>query len=131
MPRLLKYLYHGTSLHRWKQLEADNYETEIIYLARSPERTVHYRLNAVEQDEIDDAVNQDDNAEVIAKFELQTLIKQGELMPDWDDVRTNMELFPDAVEPQDVSWIDSLRVLGTCSYEGSLKEALKAVRVIR
>jgi len=129
MPRLPNYLYHGTSLYRWKQLEASNYETDIIYLARSPERTAHYRLNAVEQDEID-GIDQDDNAEVIAKFDLQTLIEEGELMPDWDDIRTNMELFPGAAEPRDISWVDSLRVLGTCSYEGSLQEALKAVRII-
>lgn len=128
--KLSKYLYHGTSLRRWNQIKQGGYITNLLYLADSISGTEMYRLNAVEEDE-GDRVDQVDNAEVMAQFDLGKLAESGTLMPDWDDVPTNMELFPDASWVDQVSWDDSLRRLGTCSFKGNVGPALMKVRVIK
>jgi hypothetical protein len=127
--RLPRYLYHGTSLYRWNQIKAGGYITELLYLASSPSGTEMYRVNAVEEDE-GDGIDQADNAEVLAQFDLEKLALSGDLLPDWDDVPTNMELFPDASYAGQVSWEDSLKRLGTCSFKGNLGKALLKVKVI-
>jgi len=123
-----KLLYHGTSLHRWKLLEWSDC-ADTLYLADSADGTEMYRRNAIEMDEIDGVPGED--VEVVVVFDLDKLAKDGELEPDWDDVPTNMELFPDASWPGQVTWQDSLKKLGTCAYTGPIKNAVVKVRKIK
>jgi hypothetical protein len=113
-----KYLYHGTSLHRFRKL-VDSGFAKTLYLAESPGGTEMYRLNAFEQD-TDDGIPEEDNAPVIVTFDVGAMFSKGQLEPDWDDVATNMELFPHASQVQDVSWDESLKAIGTCAYSGTL-----------
>jgi hypothetical protein len=122
-----KYLYHGTSQYRWHRLVESDLQTNLIYLAKTIAGTEMYCRNATEQDEIYEDLDPEDNPEAIVQLSTEVLLRDGELMPDWDDVKTNMELFPGAVFPEDVTWYESLRKLSTCSYKGSLERAVVKV----
>lgn len=124
-----KYLYHGTSLYRWRQLKTSGFAS-VLYLAGSVAGTEMYRRNAIETDAIDDGIPEKENAEIVVTFDLVRLAHLGELQPDWDDVPTNMELFPESSWPGQVSWQDSLNKLGTVAYTGSIEGAVVRVKEI-
>lgn len=110
-------LYHGTSFPRFREMKQD-WETELIYLADSRSGAVGYATQAARED---GGVEKVDS--VIVEFDLETLARQGGLLPDYDDVRSNLHLFEDAFEADQVFYTESLEVLGTCSYRGPLQEA--------
>jgi hypothetical protein len=125
-----KYLYHGTSLHRWRELQASGH-ADTLYMANSMSGTEMYRLNAVAMDEAHEGVPENENAEVVVTFGLAKLAHFGKLQPDWDDVPSNMERFPDATYVEQVSWQDSLRQLGTVAYSGPIKGAVVRVSILQ
>lgn len=119
-------LFHGTSLHRFRALVESGY-AKTLYLAESVGGTEMYRLNAFEQD-TDEGIPEEENAPVVVTFDAMAMARVGQLEPDWDDVATNMELFPDAASVNDVSWDESLKKLGTCAYSGTLDGVVVRVR---
>lgn len=114
-------LYHGTSLKRFKDMLASPHSFE-LYLADSEDGTEGYANEAAAMDESDP---------VTVVFDTGRLMSLGRLMPDWDDVNTMIKngdgLFGDAVSAHDVSWMDSLRIISTCSYEGDVSGAIVEV----
>jgi len=120
-------LYHGTSLKRFKEMLASPHSFE-LYLADSEGGTEMYAS---------DAADTDDSRPVTVVFDAQGLEAAGKLGPDWDDVNTMIAngetdgdgdpLFGDARSAQDVPWWDSLRAIGTCSYEGDVSGAIAEV----
>jgi len=117
-------LYHGTSLGRFREMLARPESFE-LYLASAPEGTEMYAQ---------EASNEDDTPQVTVAFDTAALESSGLLMPDWDDVGSMISggetdadgepLFGDARFAQDVPWRESLRLIGTCSYEGPLSGAI-------
>jgi len=117
-------LYHGTSLGRFREMLARPESFE-LYLASAPEGTEMYAQ---------EASNEDDTPQVTVVFDTAALESSGLLMPDWDDVGSMIRggetdadgepLFGDARFAQDVPWRESLRLIGTCSYEGPLSGAI-------
>lgn len=116
-------LYHGTSLKRLKDMLASPRSFE-LYLADSEDGTEGYANEAAAMDESDP---------VTVVFDTEKLMSSGQLGPDWDDVNTMIKngdgLFGDAVSAHDVSWMDSLRIISTCSYEGDVSGAIVEVLV--
>lgn len=128
---LPRYLYHGTSRYQYLKMEDEGFRTDLMYLADSPDGTDMYALGAVENDEMQHGIDELDNAVAILKLDVSRLLRLGELMPDWDDVQSNIHtgLFPDASTPSQVSWIESLEKLGTCSYKGRFGSAISNVEI--
>jgi len=122
-------LYHGTSLERFRNMLASPRAAE-LYLADSEDGTEMYATNAAEMD---------DSAPVVIAFDTGKLEKSGKLMPDWDDVNTMISngetsedgapLFGDARSADEVPWWESLRLIGTCSYEGDTSGCITEVSV--
>ena len=117
-------LFHGTSMPRFKEMK-ERGETDLIYLAEEPDMARMYAEMAAQEDEEWEAVEA-----VIVEFDADTLLRNGELGPDYDDdVRSNLQLF-DAVTVENVPWWESLEVLGTCTYRGSLGDAIQGHRTL-
>jgi hypothetical protein len=121
-----KRLYHGTSLHRFQRMAESGYVTT-LYLAESPGGTEMYRIGAFERD-TDDGIPEEENAPIVVTFDVEAMLSKGQLEPDWDDVATNMEMFPHATTVREVSWDESLKALGTCAYSGTLDGVVVRVR---
>ena len=123
-------LYHGTSLQRFKNMLASPRSFE-LYLADSEGGTEMYATEAAYADDAENPVP------VTVVFDTEKLTASGKLMPDWDDVNTMIKngdtdaggrpLFGDARSAEDVSWLDSLRIINTCSYEGDVSRAIVEV----
>jgi hypothetical protein len=117
-------LYHGTSLGRLKGMLARPESFE-LYLASEPGGTEMYAQEASDEDGTPQAT---------VAFDTAALESSGRLMPDWDDVEAMIRngeadadggpLFGDAESAEDVTWRESLRLIGTCSYEGPLSGAI-------
>lgn len=122
--RVPERLYHGTSLKRVKEMLASPKSFE-LYLAASEDGTTGYAEAASAEDESPGAT---------VVFDTEKLLSRpacGQLWPDWDDVdmliKSGEDLFGDATIANDVSWMDSLRIIGTCSYEGDMSGAIVEV----
>jgi len=115
-------LYHGTSLKRFREMLTSPKSFE-LYLADSEEGTGMYAETASGEDE---------SPPLGAVFDVGKLMSAGRLMPDWDDVSTMIangdDLFGGARSADEVSWMDSLRLINTCSYEGDLSGTIVEVR---
>ncbi len=120
-------LYHGTSLKRFKEMLASPKSFE-LYLADNIDGTGMYAETASAEDE---------SPPVTIVFDTDKLASSpaaGQLWPDWDDVdmmitggdtdADGSPLFGDADGVRDVSWMDSLRIINTCSYEGDFSGAI-------
>lgn len=117
-------LYHGTSLGRLRGMLARPESFE-LYLASEPGGTEMYAQAASDEDGTPQAT---------VAFATAALESSGRLMPDWDDVEAMIRsgeadadgdpLFGDAESAEDVPWRESLRLIGTCSYEGPLSGAM-------
>jgi len=117
-------LYHGTSLSRFREMLAKP-KTFELYLAIDPAGAEMYASEAAGMDESEEAV---------ITVDTQKLLSLGKLMPDWDDVdqmirhgETDAEgnpLFGNADSAQEVTCLESLQLIGTCSYEGDFRDAI-------
>ena len=110
-------VYHGTSLNRWNKLKQGGYETDLLYFAINPDGTDMYSRMAVENDEIEFDIEQEDNPPIMVHLDFAQLEANGELGRDWDDT------------PEGLSWEESIEYGGTASFRGNLKNAIKKVEV--
>tara|TARA_R100001510_G_C7549568_1_gene133917 strand:- start:78 stop:608 length:531 start_codon:yes stop_codon:yes gene_type:complete len=124
-------LYHGTSLNRAKKIlrESENRSSDFfLYLADTEAATVQYSQRAVEDEEMDSDYEIEAEGCVIA-FSLDALqdnqhLGIGELMNDYDDIWSLYKNGEISSPPSQVSWDESLELLGTCSYKGSLYKSI-------
>ena len=133
-PSILMLLYHGTSKHRYDQmrenpLDTSMSETGMIYLANTIEGTEMYSSMAVENDEMN-GVDEEENGWVTLTFSADKLLQSGEMGPDWDDVRSGISLGElEISDPSEMSWEESLRKYGTCSFTGHFGDAIVDVQI--
>ena len=127
--RVPKVLYHGTSLQRFRKMQQTGMRTNLIYLSAEKEGTTYYRQQAWEEDMDFDELP--DNAPVILVFDTRTLMAQGTLMPDWDDIGDAWRRGDFPTPPEDTSWEESLEWGDSVSYKGPLEKALVNVEILR
>jgi hypothetical protein len=109
-------LHHGTSRQRYENMIREGETTSVLYLAEDIDMAEMYAYTAAQEDE-----TRTQTAEAVSVvFRTQDLIANGDMGPDWDDVRVNLELF-EARRVEDVLWTESLDILGTCSYTGPIQ----------
>jgi hypothetical protein len=125
------HLYHGTSQFRLEQMQDKGYETRLIYLAATPSGSEMYATFASDSDFLSGDTTEE-NTERLLELKISALLEHGELGPDWDDVAMIIRdgdgsKFPGAFEVNDVSWQESLKVLGTCSLSGDFGPAITRI----
>ena len=121
-------LYHGTSLKRAKKIlrESENRSSDFfLYVADTEAATVQYSQRAAEDEE-----DEEMEAEgCVIAFCLDALISNhrsgiGKLMNDYDDIWSLYKNGGIPSSPSQVSWEESLELLGTCSYKGTLYKSI-------
>tara|TARA_R100000231_G_scaffold139429_1_gene120624 strand:- start:655 stop:1188 length:534 start_codon:yes stop_codon:yes gene_type:complete len=130
-------LYHGTTLNRAKKILRESEQRSsvvFLYLADTEEAVEQYSYRAVEDEEAES------NYEIAGEgciiiISLAALQKNqqsgiGELMNDYDDIWSLYKNGQISTPPSQVSWGESLELLGTCSYKGSLYKSIISLKLI-